>query len=37
MSYIISKNKLKIKTYILINTKVNSYIFINKHFTKKAN
>ena len=37
MSYIISKNKLRIKTYILINIKANNYIFINKYFIKKAN
>ena len=37
MSYTVNKNRLRIKTYILINTKVNSYIFINKCFIKKAN
>ena len=36
MFCIINKNRLKIKTYILINTKANSYIFINKYFTEKA-
>jgi hypothetical protein len=36
MSYIISKNKLKIKTYTLINTKANSYIFINYKLAEKA-
>jgi hypothetical protein len=36
MSYIISKNKLGIKTYTLINTKANSYIFINYKLAKKA-
>jgi hypothetical protein len=37
MSYIISKNKLRIKTYTLINTRVNSYIFINYKLAEKAN
>jgi hypothetical protein len=36
MSCIISKNRLKIKTYTLINTKVNSYIFIDYKLAKKA-
>jgi hypothetical protein len=36
MSYIISKNKLRIKTYTLINTKANGYIFINYKLAKKA-
>jgi hypothetical protein len=36
MSCIISKNRLRIKTYTLINTKANSYIFINCKLAKKA-
>jgi hypothetical protein len=36
MSCIISKNRLKIKTYTLINTKANSYIFINYKLAEKA-
>jgi hypothetical protein len=36
MFYIISKNRLKIKTYTLINTEANSYIFINYKLAKKA-
>ena len=36
MPCIVSKNRLRIKTYTLINTKVNGYIFINKHFAEKA-
>jgi hypothetical protein len=36
MSYIISKNRLRIKTYTLINTKVNSYIFIDYKLAKNA-
>jgi hypothetical protein len=36
ISYIISKNKLKIKTYTLINTKTNGYIFINYKLVEKA-
>jgi predicted aspartyl protease len=36
MSYIINKNKLKIKTYALINTGANSYIFINYRLAEKA-
>jgi hypothetical protein len=36
MSYIISKNKLKIKTCTLINTEANSYIFIDCRLAKKA-
>jgi hypothetical protein len=35
MPYIISKNRLKIKTYTLINTKTNNYIFINYKLTKR--
>jgi hypothetical protein len=30
--YTISSNKLRIKTYILINIKANKYIFINTKF-----
>jgi hypothetical protein len=36
MSYTINKNRLKIKTRTLINTKANSYIFINYKLAKKA-
>jgi hypothetical protein len=36
MPYTISKNRLKIKTYTLINTKANSYIFIDRRLAKKA-
>jgi hypothetical protein len=36
MSCIISKNKLRIKTCTLINTKANDYIFINYKLIKKA-
>jgi hypothetical protein len=36
MFYIISKNRLRIKTYTLINTKANDYIFINYKLAKKA-
>jgi hypothetical protein len=36
MLCIISKNRLKIKTYTLINTRANSYIFINYRLAKKA-
>jgi hypothetical protein len=36
ISYIISKNKLKIKTCTLINTKANNYIFIDYRLAKKA-
>ena len=36
MLCIISKNKLKIKTCTLINTKANSYIFIDYKLAKKA-
>jgi hypothetical protein len=36
MFYIINKNRLKIKTYTLINTEANSYIFINRKLTEKA-
>jgi hypothetical protein len=36
MPYTISKNRLGIKTYTLINTKANGYIFINYRLTKKA-
>jgi hypothetical protein len=36
MSCIISKNRLEIKTYTLINTKANSYIFINRKLAEKA-
>ena len=34
--YIISSNKLRIKTYILINTKANGYAFINTEFAALA-
>ena len=34
--YIISSNKLRIKTYTLINTKVNGYAFINTEFAALA-
>ena len=30
--YIVNSNKLRIKTYILINIKVNGYAFINTKF-----
>jgi hypothetical protein len=36
MFYIISKNKLKIKTYTLINIKANSYIFIDYKLAEKT-
>jgi hypothetical protein len=36
MLYTISKNKLKIKTCTLINTKANSYIFINYRLAEKT-
>jgi hypothetical protein len=36
MPYIISKNRLKIKTRTLINTKANGYIFINYRLAEKA-
>jgi hypothetical protein len=36
MSCIISKNKLKIKTRTLINTKANSYIFIDRKLAEKT-
>jgi predicted aspartyl protease len=36
MSYIISKNGLRIKTYTLINTGANGYIFIDCRLAKKA-
>jgi hypothetical protein len=36
MFCIISKNGLRIKTYILINTKANSYIFIDYKLAKKT-
>jgi hypothetical protein len=36
MFYIISKNRLRIKTRTLINTKANSYIFIDYKLIKKA-
>jgi hypothetical protein len=36
MPCIINKNRLKIKIYTLINTKVNSYIFIDYNLAKKA-
>jgi hypothetical protein len=36
MLCIISKNKLKIKTYTLINTEANSYIFIDYRLAEKA-
>jgi hypothetical protein len=36
MPYIISKNRLKIKTHTLINTKANSYIFIDRKLAKEA-
>jgi hypothetical protein len=36
MFCIISKNKLKIKTRTLINTKTNGYIFIDYKLAKKA-
>jgi hypothetical protein len=36
MSCIISKNRLKIKTYTLINTEANGYIFINCRLAEKA-
>ena len=34
--YTISSNRLKIKTYILINTKANKYAFINTEFAALA-
>ena len=34
--YIISSNKLRIKTYTLINTKANGYAFINTDFVAIA-
>jgi len=34
--YIISSNKLRIKTRILINTKANGYAFINTEFVALA-
>jgi hypothetical protein len=37
MPCIISKNRLKIKTYTLINTRANGYIFIDYKLAKKAN
>jgi hypothetical protein len=36
MLYIISKNKLKIKTHTLINTEANGYIFINYKLAEKV-
>jgi hypothetical protein len=36
MFYIINKNRLRIKTYTLINTRANDYIFINYRLAKKA-
>jgi hypothetical protein len=36
MSCIISKNRLRIKTYTLINTEANGYIFIDYKLAKKA-
>jgi predicted aspartyl protease len=36
MLCIISKNGLRIKTYTLINTGANSYIFIDYRLTEKA-
>jgi hypothetical protein len=36
MLCIINKNKLKIKTRTLINTKANSYIFIDYKLAKKS-
>jgi hypothetical protein len=36
MLCIISKNKLRIKTHTLINTKANSYIFIDYKLAEKA-
>jgi hypothetical protein len=36
MFCIISKNKLRIKTRTLINTRANGYIFINYKLAKKA-
>jgi predicted aspartyl protease len=36
MPYIISKNRLRIKTHTLINTGANSYIFINYRLAEKA-
>jgi hypothetical protein len=36
MFYIIGKNRLKIKTRTLINTKAKSYIFINCKLAEKA-
>jgi hypothetical protein len=36
MSCIISKNRLRIKTYTLINTRTNVYIFIDYRLAKKA-
>jgi hypothetical protein len=36
MSYIISKNKLGIKTHTLINTRANDYIFIDHKLAEKA-
>jgi hypothetical protein len=36
MPYTISKNRLKIKTYTLINTRANSYIFINRRLAEKT-
>jgi hypothetical protein len=36
MLCIISKNRLKIKTYTLINTRANSYIFIDYKLAEKA-
>jgi hypothetical protein len=36
MPCIISKNGLRIKTYTLINTEANSYIFINYKLAEKA-
>jgi hypothetical protein len=34
--YTISSNKLRIKTYTLINTRANGYIFINTNFAAFA-
>jgi hypothetical protein len=36
MPCIISKNRLRIKTYTLIDTEANGYIFINRRLAKKA-
>jgi hypothetical protein len=36
MSYIINKNRLKIKTCTLVNTRANGYIFINRKLAKKT-